>query len=689
MMAFKRAGNAQFKKKNYLDALNAYEEGILKYEVNQEIQKRLTNLTSQSLNLQQQQKQQYDNQKQKSTDSFGQQNNKINSNFKNNNNNCDELFKIYVSLITNKALCEINLKCFRNALESVNQVLKIDENNIKALYRRAQAQKEIGVEYLEDFRKMQNNKIYSKERLEIQIGEVIFYLENSLNDYYKVKQQEPNNNTVIQDLSFINKNLPYLKKEYMRLINRSLILKKQSSLNEQLMNECKQNWHSNYLDQLFQQEEDIQENLMNEDVCPYCQNLEKSSHSLKDIDQQDLQDQQVKGQQQQKNETKILQETVDNKQNVQNSVQDQKSSVKQEQNTESSKKSSKKSKKSKKGKESSQSSSSSEKENMREKNTVEELKKNQAINNNENEITAVEKQNEKQQKESQQFQGQRSKDVNQKGSELKGYYTDLKYMKFNFKLEENEVTYNSQLTENKLRNQLHHQYKIQSNKSSSKGKTSCNYSKQNKRKMSAVVTQTSRPKAPFLPAIPEGLQETKKYTLVLDLDKTLIYSQRLEFLKNNDRYVTYLRPNLYTFLDHVKKYYELVIFTAAEQDYADKIIDYFDPEHKYFEKDKILYKQHVKFTTNKDKETGEEYKEQFKDLKMIGRDLSRTLIIDDIEQNFALQKKNGIKIPAYEGGREDNALLLLIPVLQFFVNYNLTIEEASQIRLFNPVFKKD
>lgn len=49
-----------------------------------------------------------------------------------------------------------------------------------------------------------------------------------------------------------------------------------------------------------------------------------------------------------------------------------------------------------------------------------------------------------------------SNDVNERGSELKGYYTDLKYMKFNFKLEENEITYAEELVNNKLRNHLHH-----------------------------------------------------------------------------------------------------------------------------------------------------------------------------------------------------------------------------------------
>lgn len=64
----------------------------------------------------------------------------------------------------------------------------------------------------------------------------------------------------------------------------------------------------------------------------------------------------------------------------------------------------------------------------------------------------------------------------------------------------------------------------------------------------------------------------KKYTLVLDLDETLThtlnsYGPKIKFLK---------RPFVDEFLREMSLYYEIVIFTAAMQEYADEIINQID-----------------------------------------------------------------------------------------------------------------
>lgn len=48
---------------------------------------------------------------------------------------------------------------------------------------------------------------------------------------------------------------------------------------------------------------------------------------------------------------------------------------------------------------------------------------------------------------------------------------------------------------------------------------------------------------------------------------------------------------------------------------------------------------------------------------MINRDLSKTIIIDNIASNFKLQPRNGIAISTWTGDTEDLSLLNLIPVL--------------------------
>ena len=77
------------------------------------------------------------------------------------------------------------------------------------------------------------------------------------------------------------------------------------------------------------------------------------------------------------------------------------------------------------------------------------------------------------------------------------------------------------------------------------------------------------PKAtpPFLPAL-EGDDKNTKYTLVLDLDETLIHN--VEY--GSDSYFL-VRPGCVYFIELMAKFYEFVIFTAALQDYADQVID--------------------------------------------------------------------------------------------------------------------
>ena len=75
----------------------------------------------------------------------------------------------------------------------------------------------------------------------------------------------------------------------------------------------------------------------------------------------------------------------------------------------------------------------------------------------------------------------------------------------------------------------------------------------------------------LLPPMNHGRNEEdhKEYTLVLDLDETLVhFDQR----RRNYR----ARPHAITFVNKMSKYFELVIFTAGLKDYADWILNDFD-----------------------------------------------------------------------------------------------------------------
>ena len=104
---------------------------------------------------------------------------------------------------------------------------------------------------------------------------------------------------------------------------------------------------------------------------------------------------------------------------------------------------------------------------------------------------------------------------------------------------------------------------------------------------------------------------SKNKLLILDMDETLLHSQfkpmdenenlaaqnqmtlqncddgsGFEFslqLGNRDKegraikLLVKVRPHLEPMLDYLSKYYELCVFTAGEQGYADAVLDYLDP----------------------------------------------------------------------------------------------------------------
>ena len=113
-----------------------------------------------------------------------------------------------------------------------------------------------------------------------------------------------------------------------------------------------------------------------------------------------------------------------------------------------------------------------------------------------------------------------------------------------------------------------------------------------------------------------------------------------------------IRPGLNDFLDEVGKFYELILFTTATHDYADLLIDAIEEDKIYF--DHRLYREHAVIIDN----------DFVKDLNRIGRPLDKIIIVDNMMQNFRLQKDNGIMIKAFWGeDNYDTALYDLIPIL--------------------------
>ncbi len=53
-------------------------------------------------------------------------------------------------------------------------------------------------------------------------------------------------------------------------------------------------------------------------------------------------------------------------------------------------------------------------------------------------------------------------------------------------------------------------------------------------------------------------------------------------LKSGEKFQVGIRPLIFECLDKLKEFYEMAIFTAADQEYADLIIDKLDPSRDYF-----------------------------------------------------------------------------------------------------------
>lgn len=148
------------------------------------------------------------------------------------------------------------------------------------------------------------------------------------------------------------------------------------------------------------------------------------------------------------------------------------------------------------------------------------------------------------------------------------------------------------------------------------------------------------------------------YTLVLDLDETLVH-----YSEDNGMGSYEIRPGMTEFLRRMYDIrYEIVIFTAATQDYADWVIDRIDPERLICHR---LYRQHAL-------PWGPIF---VKDLSRLGRDLDKIIIVDNVQENFMLQPNNGIFILTWYDDLEDNALTALTPLLEELVTQRVKVHE--------------
>ena len=163
---------------------------------------------------------------------------------------------------------------------------------------------------------------------------------------------------------------------------------------------------------------------------------------------------------------------------------------------------------------------------------------------------------------------------------------------------------------------------------------------------------------PFLPPI----DSKYKYTLVLDMDETLIH-----FFFTHINGMFFVRPFCFDFLNELNDLYEIITFTAGTKDYADMILNQLDINNNIFKY--RLYRQHITISELN----------IFKDLDKIGRDLSKTIIIDNLRDNFKMHPNNGIFIKTWTSDINDIQLRDLKKILKDIVKYN--VDDVREIIL--------
>lgn len=173
----------------------------------------------------------------------------------------------------------------------------------------------------------------------------------------------------------------------------------------------------------------------------------------------------------------------------------------------------------------------------------------------------------------------------------------------------------------------------------------------------------------LLPLPKQRPEHFGKMTVVLDLDETLVHSifmndiarqtnDKSKFSKvvkklrkkcdlfltdvgNYGNVFVFLRPGLHRFLTKLSETCEVVLWTAGSRRYAKPILDFIDP-HGHFLPYR-LFRDHTIQRGN----------ESIKDLGLLGRNMRKTLLIDNNEDAIARAPRNSYLISDFYGDPND------------------------------------
>ena len=166
-----------------------------------------------------------------------------------------------------------------------------------------------------------------------------------------------------------------------------------------------------------------------------------------------------------------------------------------------------------------------------------------------------------------------------------------------------------------------------------------------------------------LRGLPPLDHRSKRYSLVLDLDETLVHCSSeptpnyditftVEFNGASCQVYVKKRPHLDEFLEAVSRMFEVTVFTASQRVYAERLLDILDPRRRLIHH--RLYRESCLYVQGN----------LLKDLNVLSRDLTKTIIVDNSIHAFGYHTCNGIPIESWFDDEDDTELLKLLPFLE-------------------------
>lgn len=150
-----------------------------------------------------------------------------------------------------------------------------------------------------------------------------------------------------------------------------------------------------------------------------------------------------------------------------------------------------------------------------------------------------------------------------------------------------------------------------------------------------------------------------KITLILDLDETLVHSSftpvpnpdfiiPVEVEGTVHRVFVCKRPGVDDFMKKVGELFEVVVFTASLDKYANPVLDLLDTSNSVHFR---LFREACVMADGS----------LVKDLTRLGRDIRQVIILDNSPTSYMLQPQNAVPISSWFDDMNDNQLNILLP----------------------------